>query len=156
MRWRNDPAVTRHLADRLKSKEEAEAWFDKLKANPKVWLKAIVDDGQTVGYAAVESINERNRNCELVLIIGESDHWGKGIGACALKTMMEYAFDTLHMHRVWVVVARGNERSERLVKKVGFLQEGVMRETIIIGKKFTDLLCYSILEDEFRTVKSQS
>ncbi|MCP4570470.1 MAG: GNAT family N-acetyltransferase [FCB group bacterium] len=152
VRWRNDPVVTRHLSNRMQLREEAEAWFHKLKANPKIWLKVIIEDGQTIGYAGVESIDEKNRKCELVLVIGESDYWGKGIGKSVLMTMLEYAFDTLHMHRVWAVTARGNDRSERLLKKAGFMQEGIMRETIIIGERFTDLLCYSILEHEYKLI----
>ncbi|MFH1699681.1 MAG: GNAT family protein [Candidatus Zixiibacteriota bacterium] len=151
VRWRNDSIVNRHLSNRLKSKEEAEAWFNKVKTHPKIWLKAVIDDGRIIGYAAVESIDEKNRKCELILIIGEVDYWGRGIGEFVLKRMLEYAFDALHMHRVWVVATLGNDRSERLIKKVGFVQEGVMREAIIIGDKFTDLLCYSILEDEYKT-----
>jgi len=103
----------------------------------------------------VESIDEKNRKCELAVVIGEIDRWSNGIGTIVIKTMLEYAFDTLHMHRVWAAVARGNDRSERLVKKAGFVKEGVMRETIIIGDKFTDLLCFSILEYEYKTEKNQ-
>ena len=115
VRWRNDPNVNRHLADRLRSMEEAEKWFHKAKSSRTVWLKAITDKGQTVGYATVESVDEENRKCELALVIGEADRWGNGIGAFVLNKMLEYAFEVLHMHRVWAVVARGNERSERLL-----------------------------------------
>lgn len=153
--WRNDPAVNRFLADRLRSRDQAESWFYQLRARDKIWLKAIIDDDQLIGYAVVESIDEKNRKCELAMVIGEIDHWGKGVGAFVVKKMLEYAFDTLHMHRVWAAVARGNERSERLLRKAGFSQEGVMRETLIIGEKFTDLLCYSILENEYRAFESQ-
>ncbi len=152
VRWGNDPLVNRHLANRLRSREEAEEWF---KTHPKIWLKAITEDGRIIGYAVVESIDEKNRKCELAVVIGETDRWSKGIGTIALETMLEYAFDTLHMHRVWAVVARGNDRSERLVRKAGLVNEGVMRETIIIGDKFTDLLCYSILEQEYRPYRNQ-
>lgn len=153
VRWRNDPAVNRYLSNRLMTREEAEAWFHRLTANPKVWLKAIIDDETIVGYAVVESIDEQNRKCELALVIGEREHWGRGVGTIALKTMLAYAFATLHMHRVWAVVARGNERSERLVKKSGFVQEGVLREPIIIQGVFTDLLSYSLLEEEYAALK---
>lgn len=156
VRWRNDPAVNRSLADRLRSKDEAEAWFNRLKAQPKIWLKAIIDDGQTIGYAVVESIDEKNRKCELAMVIGEPERWGKGIGAIVMKTMLQYAFDILHMHRVWAVVARGNDRSERLIKRAGFQYEGVMREAIVIRGRFTDLICYSLLENEYRNVNKQS
>jgi RimJ/RimL family protein N-acetyltransferase len=156
VRWRNDPAVTRFLADRLKTREQAAAWFHTLKAQDKIWLKAIIEKEKVIGYGQLESIDEKNRRCELVLVIGEIEYWGKGIGTYVLKMMLQYAIDTLHMHRVWAVMARGNDRSERLVKKAGFLQEGVMRETIIIGDKYSDLLCFSILEDEYKARKNQN
>jgi len=151
VRWRNDPEVNRYLADRLKTAEEAEAWYNKLRANPKVWLKTVVQDNAAVGYATVESIDEKNRKCELALVIGEKDSWGGGIGTFVLKEMLKYAFETLRMHRVWAAVADGNDRSERLVKTAGFIKEGVMRETLIMNGKFTDLLFYSILEHEYKT-----
>jgi RimJ/RimL family protein N-acetyltransferase len=121
VRWRNDTVVNLYLSNRLKSREEAEVWFNKLKANPKIWLKAIIENSRIIGYAAVESIDEKNRQCELAIVIGETDCWGNGIGTGVLKTMLEYAFDTLCMHRVWAAVARGNDRSERLVKRAGFV-----------------------------------
>ena len=155
VRWRNNPTVNRHLSNRLKTREEAEKWLSSLSGNPKVWLKAILENTRIIGYAAVESIDELNRKCELVLIIGESDCWGRGIGTFVLKKMLAYAFDTLDMHRVWATASSGNERSEHLLKRNGFVHEGTMRETIIIGNKFTDLLLYSILESEYKDLKRQ-
>ncbi len=149
--WRNDSRVNRYLSDRLKTLDELNSWFERLRSNPKVWLKAILEDGHLVGYATVESIDSKNRKCELALVIGEPDYWGKGIGKNVLAEMLRYAFEDLKMHRVWAAVARGNSRSERLVISAGFVQEGVMRETILIEGHFADLLCFSILEDEYRS-----
>ena len=150
VRWRNDSRVNRYLADRLKTKIEAEAWFDRLRSNSKTWLKAITVRGKTIGYATIEAIDEKNRRCEMAMAIGEPDYWGQGIGRAVLKEMMRYAFDDLHMHRVWAVVAKGNDRSDRLVKGAGFVREGRMREAIIMAGEFTDLLCYSMLENEYK------
>ena len=151
VRWRNDPEVNRYLSDRLKTRAEADAWYQRLRSNSKVWLKAVLESDQLVGYAVVESIDEKNRKCELALVIGETPHWGKGIGTHLIGEMLYYAFDTLRMHRVWAVVSRGNYRSEALVKKAGFINEGTMREAVMIGDAYTDLLCYSQLEEEYRT-----
>ncbi|MBU0985078.1 MAG: GNAT family N-acetyltransferase [candidate division Zixibacteria bacterium] len=151
VRWRNDAHVNRYLSNQLRSQPEVEVWFNSVKTHPKIWLKAIIDNDQIVGYAAVESIDTINRKCELAMVIGVADRWGRGIGATVLQVMLAYAFDTLGMHRVWAAVARGNDRSERLLRRAGFRQEGIMRETLIIQDEFTDLLCFSILEDEYRT-----
>lgn len=150
VRWRNDPDVNRYLSERLMTKEEAEAWFGRLRCNPKIWIKAILYDDRLVGYGTVESIDETNRKCELALIIGEKDVWGRGIGGTILVEMLRYAFDELRMHRVWAVAIRGNDRSERLLKRAGFSHEGTMRGAISKAGTFTDLLIYSILENEYR------
>lgn len=147
--WRNDPDVSRYLADRLKSPDEAEKWYNRLTANPGVWLKAILRDELLVGYCTVEAIDKKNRKCELALVVGEKTAWGSGIGRTVLEDMLRYAFDELNMHRVWAAVARGNERSKRLLRRAGFIQEGIMREPLIIAGEYIDLLCYSLLEDEY-------
>ncbi|MEZ5358208.1 MAG: GNAT family protein [Candidatus Zixiibacteriota bacterium] len=149
VRWRNDPDVCLHLSNRLKTIDQATAWLAHLRSVDGIWLKAVENDGKLIGYAAVESIDTSNRKCELILIIGEKENWGKGIGAFVLKEMLNYAFKTLNMHRVWAVVSRGNDRSERLIKSAGLINEGVMREAVIINGEYTDLLLYSILENEY-------
>jgi RimJ/RimL family protein N-acetyltransferase len=149
VRWRNDPVVNRHLADRLKTKDEAEAWFHRLRANPKSWVKAIEVDGVLSGYAVVESVDEKNRKCEVAMVIGESKSWGNGAGRFVLGEMLRHAFAELHMHRVFAAVCRGNDRSERLVRRAGFVPEGTMRDSLFVGGKFTDLLCFSLLETEY-------
>lgn len=148
--WRNDPVVARHLADRLKTKDEAEAWFHRLRANPKTWLKAILVDGVLSGYAAVESVDDRNQKCEVAIVVGESESWGAGVGRLVLGEMLRYAFAELHMHRVFAAVCRGNDRSERLVRRAGFVLEGTMRDSLLVAGKFTDLLCFSLLEAEYQ------
>jgi RimJ/RimL family protein N-acetyltransferase len=150
VRWRNDPDVNRYLSERLMTKDEAEAWLRRLRSNSKAWLKAILYDNRLVGYGTVESIDEANRKCELALVIGEKDVWGRGIAGTILAEMLRYSFDELHMHRVWAVTARGNARSERLLTSAGFSHEGTMREPIYKAGAFFDLHIYSILESEYK------
>lgn len=147
--WRNDIEVSRFLSDRLRSIEDATSWYRRISKTSGVWLKAILYDGRLVGYAAVESIDLQNRKCELAIVIGDPEVWGHGLGRTALEAMLQYAFESLGMHRVWAVFGRGNTRSEGLLKSAGFNQEGTLREAILIGGRFTDLLSFSILEDEY-------
>ncbi|MEW6050715.1 MAG: GNAT family N-acetyltransferase [Candidatus Zixiibacteriota bacterium] len=149
VRWRNDPEVSRYLADRLKTRQEAETWLTRLGANSKVWRKVILLDGRIIGYGAVESIDEKSRKCELALVIGEPECWGQGIAGQVVREMLRYAFVDLKMHRVFAATVRGNERSMRLITRSGFREEGSMREAILLRGTFVDLLCYSMLEQEY-------
>ncbi len=148
--WRNSPIVNEFLSDRLKTIPDAKAWFHKVRQNPNAWLKLIMVDQAAVGYAAVESIDEKNSKCELAVVVGAPTLWGAGVGKFVLEEMLKHAFEVLKMHRVFAAVCRGNIRSEKLVTSMNFRVEGTMREALWINGKWVDLLCYSLLENEYR------
>src|SRR5215510_5022193 len=150
LQWRNDPQTNRYLSNRVKTKEESVTWFKWIKSDPKNFLKGILYDGALIGYCIVEDIDDLNRKCEVGIIIGKTQHWGKGIGKSTVKEMLRYCFTDLKLHRVLAVIAHGNHRSEELFKKMGFTYEGTLREATKIAGQFTDLLCYSMLEDEYK------
>lgn len=151
--WRNSPIVNEYLSNRLKTKPEITAWFERLRENPKTWLKLILANDVSVGYAAIESIDEKNRKCELAVVVGVPGLWGTGVGRAVLHEMLQHAFKVLKMHRVFVAVCRGNLRSEKLVGGMNFRHEGTMRESLVINGEFVDLLCYSLLESEYKEDK---
>jgi ribosomal-protein-alanine N-acetyltransferase len=54
--------------------------------------------------------------------------WGRGIMTEALRAILEYAFTTMGLNRVQVLVMPRNERSLRLAGRLGFVREGVLRD----------------------------
>lgn len=48
-----------------------------------------------------------------------------------------------------------NPRAETVYLKAGFKREGVLRDVIMDGAKYADDILMSILEDEWRTLKTQ-
>lgn len=150
VRWRNDPQVNRWISDRIKTIPDAEKWFDRIKANPDNRLDGIYEGDTLIGYSIVEGVDMINRRCEIGIIIGDPKSWGRGIGAAVLKEQLRYAFEERRLHRVYGYVARGNERSERLLRSAGFVHEGTQRESLIIHGELSDLLLYSMLEQEYR------
>jgi RimJ/RimL family protein N-acetyltransferase len=148
-KWRNDPQINRYLTNRVRTIDEAEIWYKRIRSNSKNWFKIIMHDNEPVGYALVEDVDETRRKCEVAIIVGARYLWGSGIGTTVVRKMMQYCFDDLHLHRVLAIIARGNNRSIRLFEKSGFTHEGTLRDSLLIDGEFTDLLCYSMLEDEY-------
>lgn len=148
--WRNNPEVNRYLANVVKTETEAKSWFIRLKSSSKNLLQGIVYQGQLIGYCMVEGIDEPNQKCEVGVIIGEKRHWGKGIGKSVVNDLLSYCFVNLKFHRVLAVIADGNERSKQLFKGLGFKYEGTSREAYLIDGKYTNLLCFSLLEQEYK------
>jgi ribosomal-protein-serine acetyltransferase len=148
-RWRNHPEVCRFLANRVKTVEQAREWFQQITRDPRNLLKGILVDGRLAGYGIVEDIDDVNGKCQVGIVIGEPKVWGKGVGKVVVAELLWHCFGKLELNRVLAVVARGNERSEALFRKMGFSHEGTLREATLIDAKHTDLLCYSILKREY-------
>lgn len=148
--WRNNPDVNKFLTNRVKNKLEAQAWFNRITSSPRNLLKGILYEGRLIGYCIVEDVDEQNRKCEMGIIIGELQYWGKGIGKIVVTELLSYCFKDLKLHRVLAVIAEGNKRSERLLAGMGFKHEGTLREASQTNGRFVDLLCYSILEQEYK------
>ena len=63
---------------------------------------------------------------------------------------MQYAFDHLQLQKVTARAFEFNERSQRLLKKVGFTEEGVQREQVFIDGEYQDTHWYGLLAREWR------
>ncbi len=150
--WRNDAEVSKFLTNRVKTHDQAIAWFCRITDDPDRLLVGIEVDGQLLGYGVVEDVDKVNGKCEVGLVVGQANSWGKGIGRAVVAALLGYCFETLDLHRVLAVIARGNERSEALFRSMGFTHEGTLREATLMDGVHTDLLCYSMLREEYGLV----
>lgn len=159
LKWRTNPEVKRYLTTRHRTPEEIAAWHKRITGDGNSLLCGISCDGVLVGYGVVDGVVEGSdrvlRKCEAGVTIGEPYLWGQGLGKSIAQHLLQYGFAHLHMCRVLAVIARGNTRSERLFQSLGFTHEGTLRDATVIDGQFTDLLCYSMLEDEYRQKTTQ-
>ncbi len=75
--------------------------------------------------------------------------WGSGIMSEAVKLMLDLAFHNLKLHRVYAGVFQSNPASLRVLKKVGFIQEGLMREVRFRYGKWHTVVGMSMLKREY-------
>jgi RimJ/RimL family protein N-acetyltransferase len=148
-KWRNDPQVSHFLSNRVKTQDEVVGWFRRITDTPKNLLKGIMVGDRLVGYCIVEDVDGLNGKCEVGIVIGDTTSWGRGVGRIVGQKLLKYCFAELHLHRVLAVVAKGNARSEALFRGLGFVHEGTLREATVIDGSHTDLLCYSMLKQEY-------
>jgi RimJ/RimL family protein N-acetyltransferase len=67
-----------------------------------------------------------------------------------MELLVKYGFETLNMHRVWLRVFERNKRAIRSYEKVGFVNEGQMRESDYKDGTYHNILIMSILRQEYR------
>ena len=68
----------------------------------------------------------------------DSEYEGKGIAAEAIAAVVDFAFETLQLHRVMGNYQPRNERSGRLLRRLGFAHEGYARDYLFINGAWRD------------------
>jgi ribosomal-protein-alanine N-acetyltransferase len=74
-----------------------------------------------------------------------TDYWGQGIMTEALGAILRFGFETLGLHSVEAQIDPQNLASRKVLEKLGFLQEGYLRENYCFDGTFTDTALFSLL-----------
>ncbi|TDD57537.1 N-acetyltransferase [Kribbella antibiotica] len=106
------------------------------------------DDDRMIGF--VRLAPGVHKNAKLGYGV-HADHWGHGYATDTARTMLEFGFDTLGLHRITAAIGPENAASIAVVKRLGFSYEGQLREHVFTNGAWRDSLLYSILEDEYRS-----
>lgn len=151
LKWVNNPKM-RYLTGTLYpvSDVEHEKWFEN-KLNEKVDKVFGIQESTTeslIGIIGLKNNDLINRSAELYTYIGDELQWGKGLGTDAVRTLIRFAFDELNLHRVSLVVFSYNTRAISAYEKVGFVTEGIMRESHFKDGKYHDKILMAILNDK--------
>jgi [ribosomal protein S5]-alanine N-acetyltransferase len=110
---------------------------------------AIDDTGSVLGYADLAMIDWHERRASFGIALARA-HWGKGIAATAGALMLEHAFVTLKLTRIVAEVHASNERSLRLMARLGFVHEGTLRQHETYRGQKQDVILFGLLRAEYQ------
>ncbi|MGH7639917.1 MAG: GNAT family N-acetyltransferase [Candidatus Dormibacteria bacterium] len=109
-------------------------------------------DDRLLGFVAVVNIEWPNRNGWLSMGIGEEQDRRRGFGAEAAQLALRFAFDELGLHRLTLDVISDNLAALGLYRKLGFKEEGRLRERVWRDGEFNDLIYMGLLRAEWPSV----
>lgn len=107
------------------------------------------EQDKLTGVIALEYIDRTNRITEIGYWL-DAEAEGKGLVTRACSVLIEYAFHELKLNRVQIRCASQNIRSRAIPEKLGFIEEGVMRQVEKLSDRFVDLVIYGMLTDEWQ------
>ena len=115
---------------------------------------AIVPDGMTtaIGLFQIRSLEPGFGTAEWGFAMGSS-FWGSGIFAQGAELVIGFAFDVLRARRLEARAAVANGRGNGALRKIGAVQEGVLRRSFFRHGAFYDQVLWSILADDWRLQK---
>ncbi|AFD09143.1 GNAT family N-acetyltransferase [Solitalea canadensis] len=127
--------------------KDAEEWIVRNRdVDPAVNL-AIVVDGQAAGGIGIVVKEDVSRiNAEIGYWLGE-DYWNRNIMTEAVSAMVDYSFDNFDVIRIYAEVFEKNYASRKVLQKAGFLEEAILRFSVIKNNEIMDSYVYSILRD---------
>ena len=150
-----DEEVTRYLPYRAwRSMDDARAWFERMRgfaATAGSLQLVVVDnaDGRAVGTALLFRFEPGDLQAELGFVLGRS-HWRTGFMTEALTALLDAAFGDMGLRRLEAVVDARNVASRRLLRRLGFTHEGLLRERWLEDGNALDAEIYGLLAREWR------
>jgi RimJ/RimL family protein N-acetyltransferase len=107
------------------------------------WAVERSDDHAFLGACDLSDIDWRHRRGEVGFVLA-ADAWGRGFGLEAMRAVVDHAAG-LGLKRLWARAHAGNERSERLLKRLGFEEEGYLRGHIQRAGERRDCKIFGLL-----------
>lgn len=149
VRWRNQPFVLENFLDRQKlTVEKHNEWYEKMVLSGKVHQFIIVENGRDIGSVFLKNVDFDNFKAEFGIFIGEKEYIGRGYGTTAANLICEYAFSTLHLHKIYLRVLADNLRAIKSYEKVGFIVEGTSMDDSWNGEKFVNVIYMALINHE--------
>jgi [ribosomal protein S5]-alanine N-acetyltransferase len=149
-RYMSDPLVTAWLPERVMNEEQSRAFAIK-NADDKPEALAVLIRGSNdlIGHMVFHPWFDVPHTHEIGWVLGR-EHQGRGYATEAARSLLAYAFESLHCHRVIATCQPQNPASWRVMEKLGMRREGYFRKCILRAPgEWWDEYFYSILEEEY-------
>jgi RimJ/RimL family protein N-acetyltransferase len=131
------------------------AWTHRQREAGQYVCFAVVPKGcdVAVGLFQVRSLEPGFGTAEWGFAIG-SDFWGSGIFLEGSRLVLDFAFDVVGAHRLEARAAVRNGRGNGALRKIGAVQEGVLRRSFLRHGEYLDQTLWSLLDDDWRDAKA--
>jgi Acetyltransferases, including N-acetylases of ribosomal proteins len=132
-----------------KQAEDKVKWFnEKFKQKQAIfWGISLKNSPEIIGFCKCE-IEVPNVRADFGYDLSP-EYWNKGIMTEALSAIIKFAFNTLDVNRIEATVSTENKASIRVLEKLGFVKEGILRERGYWRCSCHDMIMLSILKKEY-------
>lgn len=142
----NNPNIAKFMTDGFPhpyTKEKGIAFIEMATKDNPIHIFAIEIDGKAVGGIGIHPQQDiMKKNAELGYWLGE-EYWGKGIVSRAIKQVIDFAFATYEINRVFARPFGTNIASQKVLEKCGFKLEARFEKVILKNGEYFDELVYA-------------
>lgn len=156
-----DPAVTEFLPyETWQSLDDAQAWLARVRTQVETGTaqQLVVqrrDTGTVIGGVLLFKHDAPSARIELGYVLGRA-HWRQGYAVEALRAVCSHAYAALQMRRIEAEVNPANAASNAVLRSLGFVLEGRLRQRWTGKGRSYDTNIYGCLADEWQAAAAAS
>jgi len=109
----------------------------------------LAESDTAVGIFQIRSTEPGFGTAEWGFALG-SPFWGTGVFQEGAELVMEFAFDTIGVHRLEARAAIRNSRGNGALRKIGATQEGILRKSFLRNGEYLDQALWTLLDEDWR------
>lgn len=138
-----------------KNLEDSRRMVQDFIASGAVWAIVEKRTGHVIGFASLHKDDARyTANARKLGYTLAEEAWGQGYATETARELVRYAFEELNCQVLSVTHFPFNQKSKRVIKKLGFTYEGILRHAHDLPDgTVSELVCYSLLRSEYEAQK---
>ena len=127
------------------------AWTHRERAAGNYACFAVVPHGMdsAIGIFQIRQLEPGFGTAEWGFAIG-SAFWGTGVFMDGARMVIDFAFDTIQTHRLEARAAILNGRGNGALRKIGAMQEGILRKSFLRNGEYLDQALWTILDEDWK------
>ncbi|KAB8141822.1 GNAT family N-acetyltransferase [Chloroflexia bacterium SDU3-3] len=116
---------------------------------------AIEADGQIIGDCGLHHSHRRDSSTQFGIGIYHPEYVGRGYGREAIALLLDWAFYDQNWRRVYLEALAVNERALKAYRKIGFVEEGRLRQHTFFRGQYVDIVHMGMLRDEWTSLREK-
>jgi len=140
------------LIDRVipSTMHEREEWFHAISRDKTAvtFAIALAKNDHHIGNCGLMNIDNRSRRAQFWIYLADG-YTGHGFGNEAMKLILDYAFQSLNLNRIYLYVVSTNIHALQFYQKIGFKIEGTFREHVYLKGRYEDAIWLGILKNDY-------
>jgi len=149
--WSDQPIKDLAAAVKVLNKDlESDA-----QGNSMCWAITFNGQDKMIGKCILFQFSQPHRRAEIGYILNR-EYWRQGLMHQALEAVIDFAFNTLKLHRIEADVDTENAGSLRLLEKLGFIREGLLKERWFVYDEWQDSVVLGLLKQDWLAKKNSA
>jgi len=157
LKWVNDPRIMNTINRVLPvNMIQHEKWFERVTHDSSQLVFSILEQETMshIGNCGLSNIDWRVRKAELWVYL-DPDHWGKSWGVAAVRKLLDFAFSSLNLHRIFLYAIDNNCAAHATFRKAGFSEEGLFRDDVFLNGTYHNSIRMAILHTDWRKIRGE-